>query len=228
MDTEYVRQRLNTIIKHRGLSMRQVSLSAGLGDQLLRNVLTGRTHKLKPEALKQILNALDLSEDKFFEKDAESVSVATPDLTCHIPIFGEIPAGNPTWVEGKQQPSDYVLGDARDKRLNAFALRVRGESMAPDYRSGDVLFLRPLSIGLSVKNPSSPVPRAAFDALVGRAVAVLVNNEATLKTLKIEQRPDNDYWLHLKPINPEFPVITIQDSDEAQFQGEVYKLVREI
>lgn len=227
MDTEFVRNRIAELIKQRGLSMRQLSVSAGLGDQLVRNILTRRTQKIAPQTLSKILTSLDMTEDRFFERTPESVRVPAPEMTCSIPVFGEIPAGNPTWIEGNQVPTEYVAGDERDRRRQAFALRVSGRSMEPKYMPGDLLVLRPLSIPLPIKDPKKLTPRATFDALHGRTVAVLLNGEATLKVLEVEPVKDGDYFLHLRPINPAYQTITVQPNDEALFQGEVYKSIRE-
>jgi SOS-response transcriptional repressor LexA len=75
------------------------------------------------------------------------------------------------------------------------------------------------------KDPHNPVPPATFDALVERTVAVLINGEATLKKIRIESA-NNDYKIHLVPLNADFKPIVIRDSDEVRFQGEVYKTIR--
>lgn len=228
MDQVFVRRRLNELIEERGLSHRKVSMRAEMGDQRLRNFLIGKTNKIKAGALAKVLEVLKISKNEFFKYGGEALDeVPLPHEVYRVPIYGEIPAGNPTWIEGNQTPTDYVLGELRDKRRNAFALRVSGDSMAPRYLSGDVLFLRPLQICLPIKNPRHPVPRATFDALVERTVAVLINGEATLKKIRIEPRAHDDYQIHLVPINQVYASIVIKDTDEVRFQGEVYKTVRD-
>lgn len=229
MDQAFVRKRLEEIIKERRLSMRQVSLRAGLNEAAVRNIITGRTLSIGLDVMRQLFTALDLNEDQFFQREQKSF---TPPMEqpakaeFRIPIMGEIPAGNPTWTDGQTEPLDTFPGDEHDRRVGAFGLRVCGHSMAPRYLPGDLLILRSTQIGLPVKDPSRPTPRATFDALAGRSVAVLVNGEATLKRLEIEPIKGGDYLLHFKPINPEYPTITIGDDDTALIQGEVYRLIR--
>jgi SOS-response transcriptional repressor LexA len=226
MDQTFVRKRLQDVINERGLSMRQVSLAAGLNSAAVRNLITGRTQSIGMETLAKILRAMDMTEEKFFLR--ASAPVGTVEAGAYtIPVCGEIPAGNPNYQEGIADPVDTIPGDDRDRRYGAFALRVSGFSMAPKYLPGDTLILKPLHVGLPVKDPLRITPRAVVDALAGRSVAVLVNGEATLKKLEIEPRPGGDYMLHLKPINPDYPTITIGDNDSVLFQGEVYKLIRE-
>lgn len=205
--------------------MRQVSISAGLGEAGIRNILTGRTQKIDVGTLESIFVALKMTPTEFFKLGQEPESAAA---LCAIPVYGVIPAGHPTWTEGEISPLETVPGDAWDKRNGAFALRVSGDSMVPEFRAGDTLVLRPLNIAMPMKDPQRPVPRATFDALVGRCVAVLINGEATLKRFTLEPGPGSDYTIHLDPINAAFSRITIQPSDEVQFQGEVCRLVREI
>ena len=225
MNTDALRKRLQHVLDERGLSMRQVSMAAGLGPAAVRNLLIGRTQNVSEQALDKILQAIAMTKDEFFQRESATHELAA--AAYSVPICGTIPAGNPTWTEGVVQALDSVPGDEHDRRYGAFALRVSGNSMAPRYVANDILVLRPLQIHLPIKDPKNPVPRATFDALVGRCVAVLLNGEATLKKLDIEHLKGGDYFLHLRPINPDYPVITVQEKDEAQFQGEVYKLIRE-
>lgn len=230
MDQEFVRKRLQDVLEQRGLSMRKVSLRAGLNEAAVRNIITSRTQSIGLDVLKKLLEAMDLTEEKFFGRP-EQAGVSSVKTThtegYQIPLCGDIPAGNPTYHEGEANPLETFPGDERDRRYGAFALRVCGHSMAPRYLPGDILILKPINRGLPVKDPERITPRASFDALSGRTVAALVNGEATLKRLEIEQGAKGDYLLHLKPLNPDFPTITIGDNDTALFQGEVYKLIRE-
>jgi len=231
MNQDFVRKQLQEVIERRGLSMRQVSLQAGLNESAVRNIITGRTQSIGLEVLRKLLLALEVSEEQFFQRPA-AAAPAAPVLPVNsggysVPVCGEIPAGNPSYQEGIADPIDTIPGDDRDRRYGAFALRVSGYSMAPKYLPGDTLVLKPLHVGLPVKDPNRITPRAMVDALAGRSVAVLVNGEATLKTLEIEPLQKGDYLLHLKPMNPEYPTITIGENDTIVFQGEVYKLIRE-
>jgi len=166
-------------------------------------------------------------------RDAKMNRLPEPEPTVvysgvQIPILGDIPAGNPTWTEGETAAIDYAGGTQRDAKEGAFALRVSGTSMQPRYLPGDVIFLRPRKIPFPVKDPEAPMRIENFTAMEGRCVAVLINGLATLKKLQIERGRGLDYTLVLKPINTEeHNEIRIDGTDEGEFQGEVYKVIRE-
>ena len=63
-------------------------------------------------------------------------------MTTKIPVLGKIPAGIPFAavedVEGGEELSPSMLRGGKE----FFALAVKGDSMFPEYREGDVLILR--------------------------------------------------------------------------------------
>ena len=112
MDQTFVRKRLQDVISERGLSMRQVSLAAGLNSAAVRNLITGRTQSIGMETLAKILRAIDMTEEKFFLR--ASAPVGTVEASAYtIPVCGEIPAGNPNYQEGLVDPVDTIPGDVR-------------------------------------------------------------------------------------------------------------------
>ena len=239
---EFIFKRIADLRKQKGYSKAKLSDKAGLRRTYLFEIESGRFKKPLPtDVLGKIITALGVTEEQFFsdEKprwntpkpvDRNVEAVQTEDAIVKVPIFGDIPAGFPNWTEGVVDAIDFADGFPRDKALNAFALRVMGDSLHPHYQHRDVVFLKPLNIFLPIKDPERLTPRATFDALKGRVVAVLVNNEATLKKLDItpDDRLPGDYFLHLRPLNPAYPDITIQPEDEVHFQGVVYRLMREM
>jgi len=232
LDPKFIGRRLAQVRKHLGYSKRKLSIQAGLRHNFVYDIEGGRTGKnIQPENLRALLKVLRITEEQFFDPTQlpDASETEEPTNEFKIPVYGEVPAGNPTWTEGQQDPIDYVEGTARDESLKAFALRVCGKSMSPRFEHGDTIILQPLNIFLPIKDAENLTPRATFDSLKGRTVSVMVNNEATLKELDIsphETNPD-DYWIHLKPVNPSYATITIQPEDEVLFQGVVYRLLRD-
>ena len=132
-----------------------------------------------------------------------------------FPVLGEIAAGYDhialeDW-EGDtlELPARYLRGRPATAY---FVLRVKGDSMYPDYREGDkVLVLRQDTLDYS-----------------GQVGAILYDGElATLK--RVEFAPGED-WLRLVPINPQFPAkrIAAGELEQCRVLGVPRFLFREL
>ncbi len=123
----------------------------------------------------------------------------------HIPIYGTIPAG---YAQAREtEPSGCLSVDVRTlgtrPGARAFALEVRGESMAgKGIFSGD----------MAVIEPDRP-PRA------GDVVAALIDGESTLKTFLLERGQPS-----LRAENPKFPKLL--PAQELVVQGVMVALIR--
>lgn len=97
-----------------------------------------------------------------------------------IPVLGRIPAGIPIEaiqdiIDWEEIPKEWAKGDKQ-----YFALKVRGDSMSPEYLDGDIIILQ-----------------KASDCDSGKDCAVMVNgNDATFKRIR---KKDNN--LILQPLN---------------------------
>jgi repressor LexA len=103
---------------------------------------------------------------------------------------------------------DYVdhyvtVDDVKDP--GAFALKVKGNSMAPRIEDGDIVVVSPRS-----------------EARSGDICVVRVNEEDTLKKVKFEGN-----YIHLIPLNPEFEPVTVKKKD-INFVWKVIKLIKEL
>lgn len=107
--------------------------------------------------------------------------VAPPVL---VPLLGRVQAGDLT--AAIEEPEGYLAIDSRPTAEELFALRVRGESMTgAGILPGDVVIVR-----------------RQQEARVGEVVVALVEDEATVKTLRRDGRR-----FVLQPENPAFPTI---------------------
>ena len=89
-------------------------------------------------------------------------------------------------------PRSYLHGR---KLEDFFVLRVKGDSMYPDYQDGDhVLVLR----------------QSTMDRSGQVGVVIYGDENATLKRVEYVMGED---WMTLRPINPQFPPITIVDEE---------------
>lgn len=190
-------------------------------------ILGGQIESKKDEAkFRAILAHIGVTEDEFFKRIPTSPSGAsTPKQS--VPLYGTIPAGHPNPQEGVPEPDEWIETVPGIRTKRAYALRVHGNSMAPHLHPGDIVYLDSLDIHLGPKDWKNPAPRLMFERLHGRIVAALVEGEATLKVLKLTPTTDNDYDLHLVPINKEYQDIYIRPEWEVRFQGVVVKTLRD-
>ena len=125
-----------------------------------------------------------------------------------IPVLGSIPAGIPLEaiediVDWEEIPKTMCSGGKE-----FFALKVKGDSMWPDFLEGDIVILR--------KTPSCET---------GDVCAVLVNgDEATLKTVKFAE----DGALTIAPKNPSYPPRTFTPEQVRQLPVSIAGVVVEL
>ena len=109
-----------------------------------------------------------------------------------IPLLSTIPAGKTATMFHPDHPERYVTVD-NVKDPSAFALLVKGNSMAPKIEEGDIVVVSPQE-----------------EARSGDICVVRVNDEDVLKKVKFEGE-----YLHLIPLNPTFEPVTVHRRDVA-------------
>lgn len=144
------------------------------------------------------------------------VEVVDTDNTVarRIPIGEEISAGKP--IEGQPieqgKVSESVAGDLWPQDDRAFGVRVRGHSMFPDYKDGDIVIASP---GL-------------WDQIEdGDDVCVLFTPESKYKGNRTLKRVEflHEGRVRLHPLNPEHGIIEV-DRGDIEAMGPVVKHVR--
>lgn len=229
IDTKFIRDRFEQITKDRKVSIRWLADALGYNRYYVNKLLRGDIRNGKDlQRLKALIDKLGFTEEQFYQGTAIPGSATT---RTSVPLFGDIPAGSPVWVEGSTQPDAWIESPPQSAGRRLFALRVRGDSMLPRFQSGDIVFLEPLAIKLGVKDPANPVPRMTFERLNNRVVAALIDGEATLKLLKLVPKPKpnkpDDYEIHLVPMNANYTPLVVGPDSTAEFQGVVVKLYRD-
>ncbi len=144
---------------------------------------------LTPEEQRAELDALRRRDGE------ESVPHGLVPVTLHkIPILGNVAAGKPIYSD---EPIETYV-DSADHKAD-FALVVKGDSMDPLYKDGDIVYIRSQS-----------------DVRDGQIAAVGVDDEATLK--RVYHTPNG---LQLLSINPAYPpmLFTEQNSDDLRIFG---------
>jgi repressor LexA len=122
----------------------------------------------------------------------------------HLPLLASVPGGIPNLIFHPDHVERYItVDDIRDP--NAFALEVKGNSMAPRIENGDIIIVSPV-----------------FEARSGDICVVRVQDEDTVKRVKIE-----DQFIHLIPLNPEFEPMAIRKKD-VTFMWKVVKVIKNL
>lgn len=122
-----------------------------------------------------------------------------------VPVLAPVAAGVPREAHDQGYPigaaEGYVRFDAADS--TAFALTVDGDSMAPDFRHGDVVI-------------ASPQLGQSRDTYRDGMIAVVIfggDRTATLKRVRfgaIRRSDDEPMDYVLEPINPHFPKLRLK------------------
>ncbi len=121
-----------------------------------------------------------------------------------LPLLSSVPGGAPSMIFHPDYVEKYItVDDVRDP--SAFALEVKGNSMAPKIEDGDIIIVSPKQ-----------------EARSGDICVVRVNDEDTVKRVKID-----DQFLHLVPLNPEYEPMVVRKKDVA-FMWRVVKVIKTI
>lgn len=121
-----------------------------------------------------------------------------------LPLLSSVPGGAPSLMFHPDYVEKYItVDDIKDS--NAFALEVKGSSMAPRIEDGDIIVVSP-----------------KLEARTGDICVVRVSDEDTVKRIKIE-----DQFLHLIPLNPEYEPMVVRKKD-VSFIWRVVKVIKSV
>lgn len=165
------------LIKNRrqelGLTLEQVGEACGVGKSTVRKWETGYIKNMKIDKIKQLASVLHLDPVDLVDKPSDITTLPSglipiSDLQRHrIPVLGSMAAGEPIYDE---EFPDVVV----DGPLDAdFALRVKGDSMEPEYINDDLVFLK--------NTPDLPHD--------GAVCAIAIDDDAALK--HVYRHPDS-------------------------------------
>jgi SOS-response transcriptional repressor LexA len=196
---EFIRARR----EEKDLSARELAYKAGVSDGHIIYLEKGQ-RKPTLDIMMKILRALAadvqefLQETGYVEANPEPASLGR---LSRIPIISWVLAGK--WAEGsgsfnEEEVEEWIESDTKGKNL--FALRVKGDSMEPEFRDGDIIIVNP-----HIKP-------------VHNDYVVLKNeeDEAVFKQLK---KYGKARILH--PLNPNYPDIELSDKHQYRIIGKV-------
>jgi SOS-response transcriptional repressor LexA len=130
-----------------------------------------------------------------------------------VPLINQVAAGYPTGFTDLDYPAriaDEYLECPDLSDPDAFAARVVGDSMQPDYREGDIVVFSPQA---DVTDGCDCFARLEPD------------HETTFKRVFFEGDPGAER-IRLQPINPKFPPRTLPREDVAGLYRAVWKMSR--
>lgn len=170
-----------------GLTLDDVALRVGVAKSTIQRYEKGKIEKLKQPVIEAIAAVLDIDPAWLCGRAEKMGPYMHPPAAqvVRVPVLGLVPAGIPIEaiediVDWEEIPAAMCSGERQ-----YFGLRVKGDSMYPEYLDGDTIIVR--------KTP-------AFES--GDVCVVYVNGfDATLKRVKVDE---TGAWT-LIPRNPEYP-----------------------
>lgn len=178
--------RLDTAIRIKNIKQIELSEKTGIDKSLISNYLSGK-YKAKQNNVYILAKALNVNEAWLMGYDVPMERTYSSDnsvpTSAVVHIYGTIPAGVPMEciediIDTEEIPADMLKGGKQ-----YFGLRVKGDSMFPDYLDGDTLIIE------KTENCES-----------GNDCIVMVNgNDGTFKRVF-----KNETGIILQPLNPTY------------------------
>ena len=185
------------------MSLREAASLAGMSHV---NITDIESNKIKPsfEKIMNLLKAYNADIQEFLKEVGYLPQNTEPALMGQlkqVPIISWVAAGRWQEVCDEFQPGDADEWVSSDVRIeNIFALRVRGDSMEPEFVEGDIII---------VDSHIMPTP----------GDYVIIKNEEGEATLKQFKQYGKTQVLH--PLNPKYPDIELSENHEYVLVGKV-------
>ena len=179
--------KIRELRKQKKLTQTALAKKAGISQSALSDI-ESQTKSPSVDTISLLASALEVTVSQLMGEETQGLNLEYP--TWHtVPLIGEIACGEPIIaqenIEGFVQVDGEITCD--------FALRCKGDSMAPRLLDGDLVFIR--------QQPSVEQ---------GQIAAVLIGSEATLKHVYI-----SSVGVQLVADNPAYAPI-ILTGEEAQ------------
>lgn len=178
-----VGENIKRLRESHGLTQSQLGKIAGVSDKA---VSTWEKDEKKPRmgSVQRMADYFKISKSALLFDDENSVATAVHAKGVRIPVLGDVAAGIP--IDAIENIVDYEEIDAAMAATGEFfGLRIKGSSMEPRIREGDVVIVRKQE-----------------DADTGDTAVVLVNGDsATVKRIKKEPS-----GISLIPNNPAYDI----------------------
>lgn len=121
-----------------------------------------------------------------------------------LPLLSSVPGGAPSLMFHPEYVEKYITVD-NVSDAGAFALEVKGNSMAPKIEDGDIIVVSP-----------------KLESRSGDICVVRVSDEDTVKRVKVDGQ-----LIYLIPLNPEYEPMAVKKKDVA-FMWKVVKVIKNL
>ena len=205
--------RLNTAMRIRNIKATELSEKTGIAKSSLSEYINGK-YEAKQDGVYLLAKALDVNEawlmglDVPMERNFNNIQKNNKTSGSAIVfVYGSIPAGVPMEciediIDTEEIPEDMLRGGKQ-----YFGLKVKGNSMEPDYLDGDTLILE-----------------KADDCESGDDCVVMVNgNDGTFKRVI-----KNENGIILQPLNSEYYPMVFTNEQIENLPVKVIGIVEEI
>ena len=204
---------LKKIRKSKDLSLRQVDYKSDVSFSHLSMIENG-SRKPSPLTLKELAKIYNLDYIDLYEKagyldlaEKEKLGTKNPSSSAVVFVYGTIPAGIPMECIEDIIDTEEISADMLKGGKQYFGLRVKGNSMEPEYLDGDTLIL------MRQDNCES-----------GDDCVVMVNgNDGTFKRVF-----KNENGIILQPLNPTYSPMVYSNEDIEKLPVRILGVVEEI
>lgn len=181
--TNTLYDRIKQKIEELGLSEREASLRVSGTPDLIRNIKRGKSESLRGPRLLKLAEILGVSAS-WLQTGGDPISLTDLSPKRFIPVVGYVGAGAEIFSIDDHEKGggiDEVEVPIPGMSLSSVAVRVRGDSMQPVYRPGDLIFYDSTDNGDLLH-------------LIGKDCIVrLTDGRTFLKELHVT---DGNFWLH--------------------------------
>ena len=202
-----VAEYINAKREELGLSAREVARSAGITGEHILYIERGQRKNPSFDVVMKILRALHVDLQEFLQETGYLPVNAEPaplKALRPIPIISWVRAGKWHHVgvsSDFEEAEDWTESDVQGKGI--FALRIKGDSMEPEFVEGDVVIINP------------HIETKPGDFVIIRKED---NDEATFKQLR-----KYGSTLILHPLNPKYDDIELKRGHGYRIVGKVVK-----
>lgn len=128
--------------KELGFTLAQLAELVGLRDATIQRYESGEIQNIKKDTILKLASVLKCSPGYLMGWTEAEVPSSAAETLFKIPVLGLIPAGVPIEavediIGYEELAASYFRGGEK-----YFALKLKGNSMYPEYRSGDVVILK--------------------------------------------------------------------------------------
>lgn len=172
-----INKQLANAIAESGVPISKIAQKAEISRAHIYKILSGEKN-VSSVTLEKICKAINIKPSALYDGEVERIK------GYKIPVLGTIPAGIP--IEAIEEILDYEeISEEMARNGEYFALKVKGDSMLPTVKNGDVVIIK-----------------RCDDADSGKICVVMINgNDATLKEIKkgsqglwvLPHNPDSEF-----------------------------------